>query len=86
MLYFKTLKYLGHVLKEHISWNFIIRICSEAVLEIVHVEPEADQPPDGLPGHARAGPGLLQLTPRGKNTLEFQTRLKSDQGHTQYTI
>jgi len=63
---------LGHILQENICWYFIIRIGSEAVLEIVHVEPQTHQPPDGLPRHTCAGPGLFQLTPGGKNTLEFQ--------------
>ena len=68
--------YLSHVLKEHVSWDFIVRVSSKAVFEVIHVEPKVDQTPHSLPGHASARPRLLQLTPGGKNTLEIQDKLK----------
>ena len=62
--------YLGHVLEKHIGRDFIVGISSEAVLEVVQVEPKADKPPHGLARHARTRLPRLKLTAGRVHSLE----------------
>jgi len=61
---------LSHVLKEYIGRDLVVRIRSEAVLEIVEVEAEADESPHCLSRNAAEHSQLLQLTSRSKYALK----------------
>ena len=50
---------MRHILEEDVCGYLVVGVGPEAVLEVVKVESEADEPPDGLAGHA--GEGLASL-------------------------
>ena len=79
-MFFSLILYLSHVLKEYIGRDLVVRIRSEAVLEIVEVEAEADESPHCLSRNAAEHSQLLQLTSRSKYALKYvNTTLASDQ-------
>ena len=64
---------MRHILEEDVGGYLVVGVGPEAVLEVVEVEAEADEPPDGLSGHAGEGLASLQLGARRVNTLEGWT-------------
>jgi len=64
--------HLSHILKKNICWNFVIRISSETIFQIIHIKTKADQSSNSLPGHTCTWSCLLQFTAGRENTLEFR--------------
>jgi len=62
--------YLSHILEEHIGRDLIVGVSSEAVLEVVKVEAEADQPADSLASNTGARLAGLQLSSGRVHSLE----------------
>jgi len=62
--------HLRHVLEEHVGGNLVAGVGPEAVLEVVEVEAEADEPADGLARHAGAGLTRLELPAGREHTLQ----------------
>ena len=62
--------YLSHILEEHIGRDLIVGVSSEAVLEVVKVETEADQPADSLASNTGTRLAGLQLSAGRVHSLE----------------
>ena len=65
--------HLRHVLEEHVGGNLVAGVGPEAVLEVVEVEAEADEPADGLARHAGAGLARLKLPAGREHALQHVT-------------
>merc|ERR1719445_2368063 len=61
---------LSHILQENIGWYLITGVCSEAVLEVIKVEPEVHESPHSLASHAAKGFSSFELTSRCKDSLK----------------
>ena len=66
-------------MQKHIGWDLVAGVRSEAVLEVVEVEAEVDQPPDGLPRQATEGFCSFKLTSRSKDSLKHRDDVMNEE-------